>query len=197
MSQSHPSQYTWDDWNAEKICELEEGEQSKCWLVQQTGDGAVAVLKFIFNKKSKTDKSEPVKEAWILAAILLPSERITEFYMVTVDLIRMHVYFKYCDDSNLHKFVSIYWMNDISISEVFIWHSFAQLTEALVWIHYGASKCQSEPAENWVRVIHWDIKLVNVFLKLQDFRGFSYLNVKLGDFDLTAVTSDLRHTSDS
>ena len=189
--------HAWDSWNTEKVCEIGMGGQGKCWLVRQVGDCELAVVKSTSNEWSrKTNKIKPAEESRILGQILPYSERIVEYYMATVDPIETHLYLEYCDGGDLQTLIDIYRRAQIYIPEAFIWHTFAQITEAISWIHYGVSESQPEPPTDWERVIHRDIKPANIFLKRMGFAGILYPAIKLGDFGLAAVTNDQDHTSD-
>ncbi|KAI4249451.1 MAG: hypothetical protein LQ352_005641 [Teloschistes flavicans] len=97
-------------------------------------------------------------------------------------LSRASMYLEFCDKGNLWDFVERRVIRMRPLGEPWIWDMLIQLVGALAFIQYGARNAcyDAEAPEDWVGVLHRDIKLDNVFLS--SIPDSSHLRFVLGDF---------------
>ncbi|KAI4102157.1 MAG: hypothetical protein L6R37_004522 [Teloschistes peruensis] len=100
----------------------------------------------------------------------------------TPSISRASMYLEFCDKGNLWEFVNDRVKKQRPIGEPWIWDMLIQLVGALAFIQYGARNAcyDAETPEDWVGVIHRDIKLDNVFLC--SIPDSSHIRFVLGDF---------------
>ncbi|KAL9578067.1 MAG: hypothetical protein Q9212_005961 [Teloschistes hypoglaucus] len=100
----------------------------------------------------------------------------------TPSLSRASMYLEFCDKANLWDFVNSRVKKQRPVGEPWMWDMLIQLVGALAFIQYGARNAcyDAEAPEDWVGVIHRDIKMDNIFLC--SIPDSAHIRFVLGDF---------------
>lgn len=127
----------------------------------------------------------------------LSNKHITEYLDSFVHLsggnLRASVYMEYCDLGTLADTLQARKAGNNPAKEWGVWELFIQLTNAVVYCHYGIHDGVMEPKGTrdipWMGIVHRDIKPANIFLRTNYRSGFPH--VVLGDFG-QAIRDDRR-----
>ncbi|KAH5602166.1 serine/threonine protein kinase BUD32 [Parastagonospora nodorum] len=89
-----------------------------------------------------------------------------------------------CNAQSLWNRAKKYWKAEEDVPELFIWHVFIGLLEAVKYCHYGPGE------EDWDPIYHRDITLSNVLLHYPTDDKTVYPVVKLADFGCAVTRSE-------
>jgi serine/threonine protein kinase len=178
--------------------ELARGGQARIVRVTYRGDNHEYIFK-VYNERATGQL-----ESELLAAIkghpnLVYQERFLDNFPEPglCSLLLRH-----CDQGDLLHYLDQNIKAQTAISEMFIWKVFAQLVDALAYLHYGVGTDgfdENEPYANPHRIVHRDIKPENIFLFSKSGianrhtanGGIDPLpSLKLGDFGLSRPLPD-------
>ncbi|PGH03002.1 NEK protein kinase [Blastomyces parvus] len=113
------------------------------------------------------------------------------------------LYLEYCRMGTLFDLMKYMKGNNLIVPEAFVWHVLYDLCGALLWMHDGILHPSSirQPTQgrvqDWMPVIHRDIKPDNCFLQVQRSSRTIYPTVKLGDFGLAINKADINNLSNA
>ncbi|KAL9613782.1 MAG: hypothetical protein Q9167_001673, partial [Letrouitia subvulpina] len=202
----------WDYFPSHRwVKHLGTGGEGSTHLLEREYDNKVVCCKVI----PRRSHHAPVvaKELTIVKDLLGHHDRIIQIHAAIASPRQTEIYMDYCDGGDLHQFINSYYFNPAhpaaAIPESFIWHAFAQLAEALLYIHHGVSPSDlpkqrhlppsggssSSPSSSifradWLPVIHRDIKPSNILLRLAPYAASHhpgpqpYPRLVLADFGL-------------
>ncbi|KAL9098210.1 MAG: hypothetical protein Q9163_006089 [Psora crenata] len=170
-----------------RIREVGSGGNGRCYLVRRLRDQMLLVQKV--NANSETT----MREREILEHVLPRHRRIIRLEFESESPWDGNLLFQYCPCGDLQALIESFKKQARRFPELFVWHVFHKLAEALAFIHFGYNKSQSRnlPA-NWREVVHRDLKPHNVFLRTPYSDEPPCASILLGDFG----SATLRHQSD-
>ncbi|KAL8823419.1 MAG: hypothetical protein Q9170_008360, partial [Blastenia crenularia] len=105
---------------------------------------------------SQTKKRVPI-EAHILQGLLPPNPHVIKLYDYTHSPLGTKFYYEYCPLGDLQDTIDKVAGKGRRVPESFIWHAFAQLADAVHFLHTGSPK--------GVQILHRDIKPANILLR--------------------------------
>ncbi|KAI9814036.1 MAG: G2-specific serine/threonine protein kinase [Pycnora praestabilis] len=176
---------------------LGEGGQGTVRLSLRKVDLKFVALKVMQKsfESSKRSKARP-REIRILLDILPEHRNINKLLDVFEKPRKWHLYYELYDGGDLADVCFNYVDRRKTLPEFFIWHIFAEMIEALAFIHHGLLKesngVYSRPS-SWRTIVHRDIKPENIFVHFGGQRS-RMPRIVLGDFGCAADTSDPRET---
>lgn len=128
-----------------------------------------------------------VREIGILTALRRGSANIVQSYDSHVPADRHDLpwlVMEMCNAQSLYNRAKKYWKAQEDVPELFIWHVFIGLLEAVMYCHYGTG------GEDWDPIYHRDITLSNVLLHYPTDDKTDYPQVKLADFGCAVTRSE-------
>lgn len=102
------------------------------------------------------------------------------------------LYMEYCDLGSLADVIDRYRARPDRpyMPEAFIWHAFHCMLKALAYLHHGIVDVKEfAQVDNWLTVLHRDLKPQNVFVRMAE-SGARYPKVVLGDFGIAMREDD-------
>lgn len=108
---------------------------------------------------------------------------------------QQYVFTEYAPHGTLNELIARHSILKTPIPEHYIWYTFKNLVDALITLRDGIcpehqeQNALEEPREDWLPILHLDIKPDNVFLGGADSKYPSYKRPLLADFDI-AVRSE-------
>ncbi|KAL9124991.1 MAG: hypothetical protein Q9217_005746 [Psora testacea] len=165
-----------------RLRRIGEGGNGKCYLVRRNRD-----QKLLVHKVDKHSASTE-KERYFLRRILPRHRRIVKLEHEADSPAGGGLFYEYCPGGDLGALIDSFREKRRYFPEVFIWHVFHKLAEALAFIHYGYLK--SHPSERplkWREVVHRDVKPQNIFLRAAYSDNEPFVSIVLGDFGSATV----------
>ncbi|KAI9729361.1 MAG: hypothetical protein M1834_006884 [Cirrosporium novae-zelandiae] len=89
--------------------------------------------------------------------------------------------YEWAEHGDLHNLYSFYWVKGLQIPELFIWHTFYSIANALCFMRYGQNT-RKKTKEGWEQILHLDLKMENIFLFSPGETNTFYPTVKVADF---------------
>lgn len=190
--------------NYEWVQDLKAGAQGDVALYTHKETSRLTVVKTIRTRDS--DHMTHIvdgmpHEAKILQDYIKPHPNLVEMKTIFNDpkLQTCRIVMDYCDGGDLYDFTH-YWLASRrqQIPEIFLLHFIVSIGEALAWLHLGATLVSPNgfglprivQHHSHVPILHRDIKLENIFLRLSPYNSQGLPYIVLGDFGGAVVESE-------
>ncbi|CAE7906289.1 Nek1 [Symbiodinium sp. KB8] len=148
--------------------QLGRGSFGVVFKVRRKGDGLTCVCKQIqLSNCKQRARDEANKEVNLLRRVSHGCNYIVQYLGSFLEGEALHILMEYCERGDLCQFLKT---RDESLEERAIWKYLLQIGLGLRWLHQN-------------RILHRDIKTMNVFLKTND-------DVRLGDLGVARVLSN-------
>lgn len=150
------------------------------YLVKRRRDGKKCVEKGLQDELIASGAAE--FEIFVLSELKHENvvEYIDAFVVRNGRELKASLYMEHCDGGTLDDYIKRYHMEGRFAMERFVWSMFMQLANAIAYCQYGIKDAVAggQPEEDWIGVVHRDIKPDNIFLRASS-GGFQAV---LGDF---------------
>eukprot|EP00434_Breviolum_minutum_P007910 symbB.v1.2.006977.t1/scaffold424.1/size207036/5 len=148
--------------------QLGRGSFGVVFQVRRKEDGVTCVCKQIaLNEMKRKGRLEAHREVELLRNVSSGSSFIVQYLGSFLEEDSLHIIMEFCEKGDLSQFLKTCHRG---LEEKTVWRYLLQISSGLLWLHQN-------------RILHRDIKTLNVFLKTND-------DVRLGDLGVARVLSN-------